>query len=693
MSKERESTTISDKDLEFIEAEFSRSNKPLTLQELTRKLAYKKTSSQLAQDVKIYDSYCQYEVGDLIYKEYDEPLMVSSKGVEPFKGGIVLTVVNKIAYDNYNCEMIEVDYTGGGVFRKHIDYMKKTKTQVLLPSNLEGKALAPRVLKKEEDPRLEELPMTEKDLKKLEKNLRSALLKSSKLFSWKDNWQLTEKQIQIGEDKIKKIENHLSKTKLSAETPELISRIFNLTPEEELFPLYCLSLNSSLEKKWKKSFVFVSSENWGKWNLKDTLNSFLENLPLSAPKAKLPAFDEETESSIKPSPEFPLKLYLGWREILSGGLKVPRSINKTLSQAREYTFTDAESKKDYTVYYYPSSYFFFGLKDFYETHNIPQGASLTLEKKGPMHFHFWIKKSKKKLSVSKIIYDPKKDEFESSGDEVFTFALPNKIIHLQRETLHKLFDLYDQRRNLSLQKLLFLVYKTFGVEGDKHSLHYLRAYHLVDVLNRTTEEDVQKTLLNTIEFSKSDKKKGIFHYQEKIEIEEEKEVKVPPEIPAESIPEEVVEEAPPEASPVDTAPPELEEEILKAEMPQEVQREEIREPVTAKRPGPPKKEKEFKKKKPKARPEAERAVRRRKAERKIIEERIELEESEQEALIAMKAKEKKEIEEVSIEARSKEKKKEFKTYVPEEPVFGIFAEKLKTALDKKDEKKKEKKKK
>ncbi len=398
----------------------------------------------------------------------------------------------------------------------------------------------------------------------------------------------------------------------------------------------------------------------------------------------------------KSSQEFPLKLYLSWREILSGGLKVPRSINKHLSQAREYIFTDAEAEKDYMVYYYPSSHFFCGLKEFYETHNVPQGASLTLERKGLTHFHFWIKKSKKKLSVSKITYDSKKDKFESSGEEVFTFALPNKIIHLQRETLQKLFGLYNQRRNLNLRELLFLVHKTFGMDGDKYSLHYLRAYHLVDVLKRTSEDDVERTLLNTAEFSRSEKKKGIFLYQEKIEIEKEKEMEIPPEIPAELIPEEIVEKAPPEAPPAEITPLQLEgerEEALRTEAPLEAPRAEIREPMEEERPVPPKREKEIRKKKPKARPEAERADRRRKRERRLIEEKIELEESEQEALIAVKAEEKKEVEEVRLEARPKEKKKEYKAYVSEEPVFGVFAEKLKTALDKKDKKNKDKKKK
>lgn len=684
MDKENENTKIIKKDLLFIEKEFSQTEKPLSLNELTKKLIYKKTSSQLAQQVKKYDPYCNYEVGDLIYKKYDEPLMVSSKGVEFFEGRVVLKIVNKIDYKNFNCEMLEVDYSGGGPFRKHIDYMKKTKTQVLLPSNIDRKAQAPETMEKEEDPRFDELPMTDKDIKKLEKNLKSALSKSPQFFNWNDYWQLKEKKTTIEEEKIKEIEKHLLETKQSAETEELVTQFFGLKPSQDKFLLFCLSLNDILEKKYKKIFIYVSSHNWGKWDLRQTLNSFLEDSPLSAPKAKLPHFEHEKKTtSVR---EYPLKIYLTWREILSGGLKISKSYNKELSKSREYIFTDTEGEKDYTVYYYPSSNFFLGLKDFYESNNVPQGASLTLEKDNSSHFCFWLKRSKKKLSVAKITYNPGEDIFSDSGEEVFTFSLPNKIIHLERETLKKLFSLYNQRNDLGLQELLILIFKNFGLGEDRFSLHYLRAYHLVDILRQTTEEDVETTLLNSSEFIKSEKKKGIFFYQEKVKVE------APLEIPSEAEPEEKIEEVPPEAPPEEIVPPAFKEERkeeVRVEAPAEAQKIEIKEPSEVEKPLPPKREKELKKRRPKITAEGEKVFRRRKGEKRLIEERIELEESEQEALIALKAKEKKEEEE-RLEPRPKEKKKEYKPFVSEEPVFGIFAEKLKTALDKKKKEKKKK---
>jgi hypothetical protein len=581
--------------------------------------------------------------------------------------------------------MLEVDCSGGGIFRKYIDYMKKTKTQILLPSNVDGKAKVPEKIDKKKDPRLSELPMTDRDLKSLEKNLRSALSKSSKFFCWNNYWQLNEKRIEIQEKKIKEIKNHLLEKKLSAASGELANKFFDMESTDDLFELYCMSLNYILEKKYKKDFIYVSPQGWGKWHLKNVFNSFPENLALSAPKAKLPAFGEAEREGNAQIHEFPLQTYLTWREILSGGVKISKKLNKELSLSREYVFTDKEEEKDYTVFHYPSSAFFLGLKDFFESNNVPQGTRLTLERKGPTQFNFWLKRSKKKLPVLKIDYDPKEDKFTTSGEEAFTFSLPNKIIHLKRETLSELFSLYSERDDLDLKELLCLIYKNFGLESKNLSLHYLRAYHLVDILKQTTLEEVEKTLLNSPEFSPSEKDKGVFFYREKIEIEEEMMPEMPAEIVPEAPPPEEVKEAPPltppSEAPVEKIPaPEIREERkeeIRVEAPLKPMKEEIKEKGEREKLPAAKREKFLKKKK--LRGEHDRVGRARKGEKRIIEEKIEIEESEQEALRAIKAEVKKETGE---EVPTKEKKGKFKPYVSEEPVFGIFAEKLKTALGK-----------
>jgi hypothetical protein len=675
MDKENNLTQVSADNLLFVEREFEKTPRPLSLKEIGEKLAFDKTASQRVADVLKYDPNCKYQVGDQVYKEYDEALTVSSKTVERFKGAVVLKVVNKTLYKSFGCEMLEVDYTGGGVFRKYVDYMKKTKTQVLLPSDCEGKGLAPETMVKAEDPRLTELPMTDRDMKALEKNLRTALAKSDRFFSWNDHWQLASKQVAIPDEKVNEVESHLRETRNSAATEELVNRFFGLEPSHDLFDITCVSFNAALEKKHKKEFVFVAPLGWGRWHLKSILNSFLEELPLAAPPVRLPETEVTEKPQLSTFHEFPLKIYLTWREVLSGGVRVPKSLNKELSHAREYTFVDAEENKSYTVFYYPSGCFFLGLKEFFFSNNIPQGTSLTLERKGPVHFNFWLKKSKKKITVPQLNYVPAEDKFIAPGAEAFTFALPNKIIFLEKDALAELLALNAQREDKDLHDLLVLVFQNFGQESDGHSLHFLRAYHLVDVLRQTTQEDVETTLLNSPEFSTTEKKKGIFFYQEPRKPEEE----VLPEIPAEA------EEAPGLETPEEAIPEELvtREEIEGEEAlpPPPVQVAPAVEKVKVE--APPAKEKPVKKKKPKV--EGERGPRPRKSERRVIEERIELAEGEQEALAAVKEKE-----EAEEEIAAREKKEELKPEAAKEVTFGgLFAEKLKTALNKKKKEKEE----
>jgi len=694
MSSENEYIKITEVDLSFIEGELSQSSICLTLHDLARKIAFEKNASQLNQEVKRYNPYCKYEVGDLIYKEYDEALIVNSKSYEDFKGAVVLRVISKTVYEDLNSEMLEVDYTGGGIFRKHIDYIKKSKTQVFLPSNLDKKSLTPEILKKEEDPRLKELPMTEKDLKTLEKNLKTVLSKSTKFFNWNDYWQLTKRQVKIPESMIKKIEKYFNESKQAVSTMDLVTRFLGLQPSSEVFDINCFSLNYILEKKYKKKFIFVSPANWGNWFLKDILDSFLENLPLTKLKVALPSFEEDDIEETTRKQNFPLKTYLTWREILSGGIRIPKGLNKELSLSRQYVFTDADEGKDYTVYYYPSLYLFIGLKEFYQKNNVPQGSSLTLERKDASHFSFGLKKSKKKLSVPKVSYDYEEDKFSENDREMFTFFLPNKIIYLEIETLHKLFSFYSKRENLDLRELMILIFKNFGIGTENISLHYQRAFHLVDMLGHTTLEDVEKTLLSSPEFVRSEKNPGIFFYLEKIKTEEEVKSGEPVEIVPELLQEEDIEKTEGEmlleiGTVGEIQPPEPVEEP-EVEIALEAAEEPAAKIPIGEEPPTQEKERHARKKRLKIKIEGEKPVRRGKGEKRHIEEKIIFEESEQEAFFAFKTKEK-EITEEKIGASEKGKKKEYTPPVTGEPLSGLFGEKLKSALDKTKKEKKVKK--
>ncbi len=677
-------TTVSNEDLAFIERELERTPNPQSTRDLAGKLAFEKTATERTQDVKKYDSYARYEVGDLIEKDYNEPLTVGSKSVEHFEGRIILKVTAKTFSKHFGCEMLEVDYPGGGVFRKYIDYMKKTRTQVLLPSNCEGRGQAVEIMAKGDDPRLTELPMTERDLKTLEKNLRVRLAKDPNVFSWNDLWQLAAKRVEILPEKVQEIEADFVATGRSAATEDLVRKFYGLEASSDLFDLTALSLNALLEKKYKKEFILLSDAGWGKWHLKSILNALPEGLALAAPMAEIPEVEEVEKPEMSIVQDFPIKIYLTWREIVSGGVKVPRSLGKVLAHVREYTFTDPDDNKAYTLYYYPNESFFLGLQEFYAQHNIPQGASLTLERTGPGSFKFWVKKSKKKMSVLRLGYDAEKDMFMDPGGEAYTYAEPNKIIYIERETLVRLMPLAEAREGLNLKDLVVLVFKDPALATSAHSLHFLRAYHLIDIVRQTTQEDVEYILLNSPEFTKSDKKKGVFSYHEPYIPEEE--------APLEGVYPEGYEEPAAEAyTPEEAALEAVAEELLGAEPDtglETVREERAQEPAPPAEPGAAgKKEKAFKRKKPKA--EGEKGPRPKKSERRVIEEKIVEEESVQEAIRAVKEKE-----DEGPEQRAREKKEEVKPAAAkekkekkdkEEPKFGIFGDLLKTALKKKEE--------
>ncbi len=683
-------TIVTPDDLRLVREELAASSRPLSLRELAEKLAFQKTAGQRARDVKKYDPESVYESGDMIYKEYNEPLTVGSKSVEHFQGAVILTVVAKQPYHPaFHCEMLEVDYPGGGTFRKYIEYMKKTRTQVLLPSNCDRLAKPSVVLDKASDPRLTELPMTERDLRLLEKALHGSLAKSPEIFSWNDRFQLAVKRVDIPEEKIKDIETGLASAAASAATEELVRKHFGLEPSSDTFELLCLSLDAILDKKHKKDFVLLSDRGWGRWHLKKVLNAMPDGLPLAAPTARLPELEtlEKPEMSVVSS--FPIKIYLTWREILSGGVKIPRSLAKELGHGREFAFTDPEENKAYTCVYFPAGNYFLGLGDFYAAKNIPQGTSLTLEKAGPSAFNFWVKKSKKKLAAPRLAYDAAADTFRDTGEDAFTFAEPNKIIYIERETLARLLPLAAGRDEKDLHELLVLVFKTPGLTAAGHELHFLRAYHLADLIRHTTQEDVETTLLNSSEFSKSDKK-GIFIYQEPyalepaVEAEAEPGAEIPEEAPAFSTEAAAFDELEDEGGLVILSRPSAEPAVEPEFVPPAPAPTRPERPAPFEKPAPPepgaKKEKPAKKKKPKA--EGDHVIRPGKSERRIIEERIAEQESEAEALSAIKEKE----EESADTRRERERAEDLKPEAKEAPKFGgFFADVLKSALKKKPE--------
>ena len=89
-------TTVSDEDLALVEQELGRTPQPRSTHRTSPgSWPSRRRPTERTQDVKKYDPYARYEVGDFIEKDYDEPLTVGSKSVEHFEGRVILKVVAK----------------------------------------------------------------------------------------------------------------------------------------------------------------------------------------------------------------------------------------------------------------------------------------------------------------------------------------------------------------------------------------------------------------------------------------------------------------------------------------------------------------------------------------------------------------------------------------------------------------------
>ena len=280
--------------------------------------------------------------------------------------------------------MLEVDYSGGGTFRKYVDYMKKTKTDVLLPSNVGLANTAPPVMGSGEDPRLTELPMQDRDLKDPGAQPADGHGQVARLLQL---GRPLAAQGQPARDRRRQDQGDRGPPdrdrELGGHDRRSVRKFFGLEPSSDLFEIHCLWLNHILETKHKKEFVAVSPVDWGNWHLKSVLNAMPEGLPLAAAEALLPEFDPAEKVDITPFHEFPLKVYLGWREILSGGVKIPKTYNKELAHSREYIFTDADENKSYIVYYFPQTRLFPGPEGVFRRGQHPPGHEHDPGKGGP----------------------------------------------------------------------------------------------------------------------------------------------------------------------------------------------------------------------------------------------------------------------------------------------------------------------
>lgn len=678
---------IDEKDIEWVKSLIRERNSPIPLGEIATLLAKKKSALTQGKKVKIFNPEIDYEVGDLIYKYYDEDLKFSREKVEHFKGGVVLRVIGKEKRPE-GFSILRVTYDGTGLFKQYIDFLERTSSHLLIPCGFSGKSEPVEYLEDEEA--LMDAPLDQNYVKRLSKILEDVLKKSDEFIHWNSYFYLKELLENVG-DAGKKVEEYLKEKGDFETTYNLIEKLYSVKFTDEKFYSWCISLNCALEAKGKSKVVKVSDYDWGKWGLRSFFTSLKENLPIAEKPIKIGSLRRNRKDIVKMIWKFyaeerkektqHLRFYLTWREIFSGALRIPREFQSVFGEEREIILTDQEKRKTYTAYYYPEEGFLLGLNEIYQTYNPIQGSLFFLQKDDFNKYIYSFRKAKKVITAFKCEYDREKKRIVFTGQPIETHTEINKAILIMKDELERINSLWEEGAKIdNLNELLHFVFMNFGNPSESYKSYLLKAYHIADMFRNVRKEDFETVLFGNPEFFPSEEEKGYFYLDLTKVGKEEVIEEVIEEVKEEEIFEEEIESF------------EEKEFIEEIEQPEEIfipEEAEIETPEREEAEPEPKIE-------PAVHPASELEIYRKfkeelkktkikgkKGGRKIIEERIRLEESEKEAEIYIKES----VEEKESE-KIEEKEEAVKPSIKETPKIGIFGAKLTKVLSEKKEDKK-----
>ncbi len=487
----------------FLKEILSSSEEPVPLSKVIGEFAKKFREEEALEPVKLYDPDCRYEVGDLIYKEFDEKLRIGRDKFIEFQGSAVLRVVEKKYSKELGCYLIGLEYDGGGPLKEHFKYLSRRKVGFYLPSYelKECPKLPP-----EKDPRREEREPSEEFLKKCRKEVMEAVEKDREIYRWGEYLVLSSKLKEIADEQLKDIEEYIKGKGASASTEELAERVLGKSKSSADFGLWCLSINRALASK-RLTFVLVSRKGYGRWNTWLNLVNLERNLPIkvkrtlpiftSRSKVELEAYLRDFEKEEK-KVEAKNKHILTWREVLSGAVRVRKGLRNLLGGELEVKALDRGDT--YTLFYFPEKNIILGLSKYYRENLVVQGAQLFLEWKED-HFQLSLRMEKKPFRAPMLLYNPEDDWFTLKDAEVSTEVDLDPRAFITKEELELLLSKLRQWRKIKdLTALVRELVKNFGDPEKDFRIHYLKLFHLLDIVHGTPKEDLLKALLGNPEF-------------------------------------------------------------------------------------------------------------------------------------------------------------------------------------------------
>lgn len=508
---------IEDPDVEVIRSYLKGKEIPQELDELVYHLALVKTRHLRKNRVKIFDPGCEYREGDLIFKEYSGKLPTGAKRFIEMDHGVVLKVVE--VRQNLGRHEIRLEYDGTSDFLGYTQYLERQKIDLLLPHKQARPICKTRYLEEEQDPRLKQQPLVERDFNRLRKKVVSALSRIQGVAFISERLLLEENLKKIDDSVFSHIREFLRENKKSESTEFLVENFVKIKPKDPAFSAYCFALNFRMMRDFKIDFHQTSMTGWGRWNLisviyhlrKDSLISLFNPLEkeVHLPNRKgLTLLRRKLNAELFPEPN---RFYLTQREVASGALRVKPGTFQ-FGESIELTAHEVGTKKELTLYYYPDDQLIMGFKDYFEGIRALQALSLTLEQVGEDRFQFEVRTTKKGTVSDRVEYDPDKGTFRVTEEKVASPVFANKTMFLESEVFRIVHEhIEDFREADSMNDLVQRVFLVFGLRERNYEIHTLRLYHVLDLIYPVCLRTVEDILLANPEFVSSEKVPGVFY--------------------------------------------------------------------------------------------------------------------------------------------------------------------------------------
>ncbi|MCX6553777.1 MAG: hypothetical protein NTZ12_01990 [Candidatus Aminicenantes bacterium] len=531
MDKQLEnSLDIGNEDIDFIKSYLKGKSQPLEFADIVYQVALFKTQDNRKSRVKVYDPDCEYSPGDLIYKEYPGQLPIGNKKYTSVEQGIILKVED--VRNRQGRDEIRLSYDGTSEFRKYAEYLKKQKIELLLPHKGQKTCKESEYLTVDHDPRRTQSPLIERDFAILRKKLTTVLNKENSIAFISDKMMLKENLKELAPEVFSAVKEFLKTRQTSESTEFFVENFVKVAPADPAFAATCFALNYIMTTQYKIDLQQTSARGWGKWHLLSVLyhikknaligetNPFLNRLSFENKKNLLQRRKKLEESIFS---EGETRYFLTQREIASGAVRLKSGLYRFGSDI-EIEALDTFTHKKHTLYYYQDENLLLGFERIFETYKALQGATLVFEQTAAEEFQFTIKTTKKGLITDKIVYDAEKKIFQVSPDKMASQVCVNKSIFLEAEVFHILAERMEEFRKIeTYNKLFHKIFLEFGGREKNYEIHLLRLYHILDLIAPVDLKLVEEVILSNPEFVPAEKLAGVFYLDKDavMEIEEE----------------------------------------------------------------------------------------------------------------------------------------------------------------------------